>query len=45
MATDAEKLKESVDKVLKLDAQHKEALKDCVKQEDLKGNVDPLTTK
>ena len=40
--TDAEKLKESVDKVLKLHEEHTNALKDCVKQETLKSHVAPL---
>lgn len=40
--TDAEKLKESVDKVLKLNKEHTGALLECVKQEDLKKHIDPL---
>ena len=43
--TDAEKLKESVDKVLDLNKQHVDALLECIKQEDLKKHVDPLATK
>ena len=40
--TDAEKLKESVDKVLKLNKEHIEANLKCIKEEDLKNHVDPL---